>query len=353
MHAMIQRLELENFSVFAELSWKLSSGANVVIGDNGTGKSHLLKILYAVQSTLYRASLESGAPWTRDQWQREFARRIVALFRPDSLGRLVARNGNGTRARVVVGLANGSNVAFAFANNSSVRVEIDGPVPSPIVDPPIFLPSHEMLANVLGFAAAFDRRELQFDETYRDLARLLENAPLRGRPPEAMRPIRDTLRELLKGNVERRADGSFELVPDARGEGAMEAPLLAEGHRKIATLAYLVRNGQLGTAPTLYWDEPEANLNPRTLAKVARLVAWIAAAGVQVVMATHSLFLLREFMLLQETGGLRAVQYSALGRSDRGRVSMQTHSDANQVGPIDALDADLEQADRFVLRPVS
>jgi hypothetical protein len=39
-------------------------------------------------------------------------------------------------------------------------------------------------------------------------------------------------------------------------------PMVAEGLRKIATLVQLQRNGWLIPGTTLFWDEPETNLNP-------------------------------------------------------------------------------------------
>lgn len=40
---MIERLELKNFTVFNGLTLELSPKVNVIIGENSTGKTHLLK----------------------------------------------------------------------------------------------------------------------------------------------------------------------------------------------------------------------------------------------------------------------------------------------------------------------
>ncbi|MEK7257758.1 MAG: AAA family ATPase, partial [Bacteroidota bacterium] len=42
----IKRLELENFTCFGKVGMDFSPGINVFIGENGTGKTHLLKVLY-------------------------------------------------------------------------------------------------------------------------------------------------------------------------------------------------------------------------------------------------------------------------------------------------------------------
>ncbi|MDP2983851.1 MAG: AAA family ATPase [Candidatus Latescibacter sp.] len=49
---MINRLELKNFTAFDELLMDFSPGVNLIIGENGTGKTHILKILYSVLSAL-------------------------------------------------------------------------------------------------------------------------------------------------------------------------------------------------------------------------------------------------------------------------------------------------------------
>ena len=37
---------LKNFTVFKDFQLEVSSGINVFIGENGTGKTHLIKALY-------------------------------------------------------------------------------------------------------------------------------------------------------------------------------------------------------------------------------------------------------------------------------------------------------------------
>jgi recombinational DNA repair ATPase RecF len=45
---MIERLELRNLTVFTGLTMELSPKINVIIGENGTGKTHLLKAAYGL-----------------------------------------------------------------------------------------------------------------------------------------------------------------------------------------------------------------------------------------------------------------------------------------------------------------
>ena len=43
---MITDIEFENFTAFEKLRLSLSPRVNVIIGSNGTGKTHLLKAIY-------------------------------------------------------------------------------------------------------------------------------------------------------------------------------------------------------------------------------------------------------------------------------------------------------------------
>jgi recombinational DNA repair ATPase RecF len=49
---MITKLELKNFTTFEKLDIDFSPRINVIIGENGTGKTQLLKAGYALSHTL-------------------------------------------------------------------------------------------------------------------------------------------------------------------------------------------------------------------------------------------------------------------------------------------------------------
>ena len=44
----IKKIKVNNFTVFNELEINASDGVNVIIGENGVGKTHLLKLIYSV-----------------------------------------------------------------------------------------------------------------------------------------------------------------------------------------------------------------------------------------------------------------------------------------------------------------
>ncbi len=76
----ITRLKLERFTAFERLDVTVSPGINVLVGANGTGKTHLMKLAYAA----------GGISKTQDG----FAERLIRVFMPTgrNLGRMVKRH---------------------------------------------------------------------------------------------------------------------------------------------------------------------------------------------------------------------------------------------------------------------
>src|SRR5690606_15735700 len=101
-----------------------------------------------------------------------------------------------------------------------------------------------------------------------------------------------------------------------------EAHLLSEGQRKIASLVRLIVNGSLTRNDVLFWDEPEANLNPKLVTRVAEALRAMATAGVQIFISSHDYLLTQELSLAVEHADrqparLRApIRFFALSRTE-------------------------------------
>jgi AAA15 family ATPase/GTPase len=114
-------------------------------------------------------------------------------------------------------------------------------------------------------------------------------------------------------------------------------------------LARLIATGALLEKGYLFWDEPEANLNPRIIKAVAKSIIDLSVSGIQVFIATHSLFLLRELdILLSDTGyGNIDVRFFGLHDSSEG-VKVLQGSSVDEIGDIASLDESLAQSERFL-----
>jgi hypothetical protein len=280
--------------------------------------------------------------------QLAIANKLRGVFRPDELGRLARRQSGRNRAEVICHFDDKKmDMAFSFNTASKTEVSIDT-LPSAWCDKvPIYLPTREILSIYPGFVPLYETAHIPFEETWRDLAILL-GAPLaKGAREKTVRKLLDPIEKVMDGQID--LDGDRFYLKS--GAGRIEMHLVAEGMRKLAMLARLIANGSLLDKGTLFWDEPEANLNPKLVKLVARTILCLCSQGIQVFIATHSLFLLRELFILQQSefSNLDARCFGLHGTEEG--VSVQQGPTIDDVGEIAALDEDLLQSDRYMNLP--
>src|SRR5690625_1546152 len=87
---MIKNLKINNFTLFTNSNLTFGSGVNLFIGENGTGKTHILKLLYSIAAVLGEGRQAAETP-TKNYFQKALALKLRRVFRPDQLGRLANR----------------------------------------------------------------------------------------------------------------------------------------------------------------------------------------------------------------------------------------------------------------------
>jgi energy-coupling factor transporter ATP-binding protein EcfA2 len=275
----ITKASLTAVTGFSHIELPCSKGINVIIGENGTGKTQLLKCMYA----LLRASEDADTKPVRtdrgDKLERVLAGRARSHFAAEDVP-----------SRVQVECEHA-----AFEREESPGAPASWTLPRAVGVRTLFLPAREVLAMYRGFVKAYDDQKLSFDETYYDLCGELGREELL-EPAPSLSPVLTELEGIIGGEV--RLDFNSFVVETKRGP--ITASMVAEGHRKLATLAYLIKTGALTTESVLFWDEPEANLNPKLVRVVAKVIWRLARAGVQIFLATHDYLLSRELSMEAE-----------------------------------------------------
>jgi predicted ATPase len=342
---MLSELDVTNFTAFENAKFKFSSGLNVIVGANGAGKSHILKLAYSVAKT----SFNQNDPHKQSKavWQKSIADDLNKIFRPESLGRLARRQQGASKVLVGVKFEKlkDANFSFSFSTKSSTDVQLINDIPSKFASvKPIFIPTKELLSLFPGLRALYNSRELSIDETYPDLCEKLEHPLLRGPRLEAIKNIVEPLEEMVGGEV-KNEHGKFYLYQ--KEGGRLEIDLVAEGLRKLATLSFLLKNGSLTETSALFWDEPEANLNPLLIRKLAKMLVLLSANKFQIIIATHSLFLLKELHILSKESKVNKVRYFGLSANGTSATEVSQAEDLETLPEIASLDAELEQTDRF------
>ena len=117
------------------------------------------------------------------------------------------------------------------------------------------------------------------DETWRNTCQLLGGLPVKGPREHTAAQLLGPLEKAMGGRVVHdSANDRFYL--QATGTGKTEMPLVAEGIRKLGMLVRLAATGALVGRGCLFWDEPETNLNPQLIRRVAHAILEICALGV-------------------------------------------------------------------------
>lgn len=345
---MLKSLRLKNFTLFPDATLTFGRQLNVLVGENGSGKTHVLKAAYCALAVSANGTKESGGgnP-TKSYLQTAVANKLRGVFKPDAIGRLARRQAGRNRSEVECHFHETKfDLGFTFNTSSKSEVVIDQTPAAWIGEVPIYLPTRELLTIFPGFVSLYETTHLQFEETWRDTAILL-GAPLaRGGRAKQIRDFLRPLEEAMGGTVELEDSGRFYLNLKT---GRIEMHLVAEGLRKLAMIARLIATGSLLDKGFLFWDEPEANLNPKLVKLVARAILSISQSGIQVFIATHSLFLLRELHILQQQAAQRSdARWFGLHIDPDSGVEVIQGATIDDIGDITALDEELAQSERYI-----
>ncbi|HLK58078.1 MAG TPA: AAA family ATPase [Chthonomonadaceae bacterium] len=311
-HSFHQRLFLSNFTVFKDAAFEFTPGVNVFIGENGSGKTHLLKAIYAYQR-----------PPSRDV--PDLASTLMSLFQVengDALIRTPSTRGGVARVRGQYG-----ENEWSYALRRTVRESVLVQTARLEMGQPVFIPAMDMMGHTREFLEAYNQVYLDFDLTCRDIVTLFR---LRSRNAVENNGPMEALVKVLGGDIEQDENGRFYLQSST---GRLPMPMVAEGLRKIASLVRLQRNGWLVPGSTLFWDEPETNINPILMDEVIAAILALSRKGVQVFLTTHSYVILKELDLQATTQD--SVRYFSLQGSKGGtQITVADEFTALKPNPI-------------------
>lgn len=297
----IRRLELSGFTCFSHIELDFSEGINVFIGENGVGKTHLMKVLY------YAAILKATI-------KRTSSNRVInnasldLIFGVDSLQKLV-RFGASEEAVIIASF--GKEDPYLW-NTTGMSLTVNFDVEIPLTrgphekyqgsfendKTPLYIPVIEMLSWYEGFPSLYGKREISFDKTYYDLAVALGLPKLKGASLEKAEALANEISQAIKADVFQK-DGKF-YFRFHETEAEFEAPLVAQGINKLGQLYYLILNESLNKNTILFWDEPESGLNPKYIRLLANILQTLANAGVQIFISTHDYLLAHQLSLMAE-----------------------------------------------------
>lgn len=334
----ITRLVLENFTAFKKLDMELSPGVNILIGENGTGKTHILKALYSFCVAIMANENSSVDILSNNFFSSDLGSKTLPLHHKMNYSIRPTINidiNEYTLGWQLAPLPDYPHTLF------SPRIGPDWDKIGGININSAFIPAKEMLAHGAGLRTQFKKYKMPFEKIYEDLLYAvydLERQEIIDGGNDLIREIEKTIggKVVLLGET-------FFLKTDY---GNVVFAMVAEGLRKIATLVPLIKNGYIAKDSVLFWDEPEANLNPKLMKLLVEILLQLQRNGVQIFLATHNYVLLKEFDL-QKTADDK-VRYHSLFRNQEDDVECNSTEEYDDVKPNAILETFSDMYDRDV-----
>ena len=293
----INRVEIKDFLVFkGEFVCDFCPGINILIGGNATGKTTLLKVMYAIHETVadyvysecgfpcedVEDSIDLGMYFSSD-------RKIVKML----FGNFGNNQKNEDRdifdMRLQAHLD--KNISMYFELNQEPDEETESFGISEV-----FIPAQEMLSHSKGFLALSRERRIPFDKTQIDIISKAEIGEANNLSDDYTELL-IKISSVINGEIVYENDTFY--TQKKSGE-RIEFPLEAEGFRKFGLLWKLIRNGLFEKNSILFWDEPEANINPELMPSLIDILLCLQRSGVQIFIATHNEILASYFSVLRK-----------------------------------------------------
>jgi len=364
---MIKKIKLNNFTVFDDLELDFSPKINIIIGENGTGKSNLLKALYSISSScsLWGANNNSNL--------KTITNKFIETFLPlDNKLNKLKKNRASEECSLKALFGNDERISLKLkVKNIEIEESLNCDKYNSI---PIFIPTKEVLSLIRGITSSdSDQKTIKsmFDDTYLDLCKFLlissdsitsdkiDFDPRFGTIfPKIVKIIggkysfskgeflfqQGQYTEKRKDIIIKQEENPEEDIKHITSKTIFEHfkdldisnNMTAEGFRKIGVLQQLLSNKTLnpGTSGTLFWDEPESNMNPKLMKFLVEVLLELSRNGQQIILATHDYVLLKWFDLLIDKGKGDHVIFHSLYRDKKSlKINANSTSDYLNITP--------------------
>lgn len=290
---MLNSIQIKNFGPLSQLDWKNLGKINLIIGNNGCGKSFLLKAMYSAMRTLEDYNRGDDKRLAAEI----LATKLYWTFQPEKIGDLVNKQAESALSFQLV--LDNKNFHYGFGKDTTkVIATLENHV-DPRNSNSIFLPAKEVLSlHQIILKSREQDNVFGFDDTYLDLARALRVPPTRGRNSPEFSQSRQSLEDMFGGKIE--FDESSLRWQFKKGKQKFSIGVTAEGIKKIAILDTLLGNRYLTDNSIIFIDELEAALHPAAITQLLDIVTKLAERGIQFFIASHSYFVVKKLFLIAQ-----------------------------------------------------
>ena len=267
----VKRIDIKNFGPLKNLFWKCSDGINLIIGNNSTGKTWLLKSIY----TVVKAIEENGRGDNPKSIDDIFNDRLFWTYQNTKIGDLVTK-GAMEKASIKISFSDGEFNA-EFSASAEKKAQITHSVSKRDANS-VFIPAKEVLSlfKIIKKSRDIDK-SLGFDDTYLDLTRALDIPPQQGKNYKEFSDSRQKLEKIINGKLVFENDNWLY----KQGNNRFSIFSAAEGIKKLSIFDYLLGNRYVSPESIIFIDEPESALHPAALIQFLDIIYLLHKAGIQ------------------------------------------------------------------------
>ena len=287
---MIRTISIENLGPISKMKSGSMGRINLVIGPNQSGKTFLLKALYAGLKTveLYKRGKENRSD------KDILSDKLYWTFQSSELGNIV-RKGSGSMSFKMVSDKH-EELAYSFGPYTSKLASIDKNTFEPRQSNTVFIPAKEILSIRDIILEAKEDNQFGFEEPYSDLAKALIRTQ-KGKNYDSFAQARDIVGNMVGGKLEYDEDKKEWLFRD-KDRRVYEVATTSEGVKKLSILDILLGNRYLDNHSVIIIDEIEANLHPSMISQFLDAIYMLAESGVQFFISSHSYFVIKRLYIM-------------------------------------------------------
>ena len=293
MSYRIDEVQLKNFGMIEQFSGNKFSNINLIIGENGTGKTFLLKALYSAVRSMEEYKRGDDIKTISEV----LSEKLRWTFQVEKLGDMVSRSAEeGLSLDIRMG---SDRISYQFSQSASGKVGAAKAPEKGKIGNSIFIPAKEVLSL---FSVILKSREVDkvfgFDDTYYDLAKALRISPSRGKNYTVFANSRKIVSNVIDGKVDY-DEGSGKWFYKNNKNQKFSIGATSEGVKKIAIMDRLLANGYLDNNSIIFIDEIESALHPKAVCDFLDMIDTIANdMGLQVFITSHSYFVIKKIYLI-------------------------------------------------------
>lgn len=287
---MIQEIRIENVGPIGRMGCNNLGGINLIIGPNQSGKTFLLKSLYAALKTieLYKRGKEKRSD------KEILGEKLYWTFQPESLGDIVQKGTS--QLQFSMKSTKGEDFSFSFGPATDTKVVNVENTFAPRSSNSIFIPAKEIISIRDIILEMREEARFGFEEPYSDLAKSLKRTS-KGRNYAKFSQARQSIDDMIGGRLEydeKKQDWKFR----DKNKRLFDINMASEGVKKVSILEVLLGNHYLDDKSVIIIDELEANLHPSMITRLLQTVMMLAEAGVQFFISTHSYFVIKRLYIM-------------------------------------------------------